>query len=106
MLSFAKQRTLHSPIVENAFHFAKLSCKLGLSIFRNDLIRFLWQVGLSTLTNAQKTWEFRHSECHLHVYIGISVCIQQTSRTVKKLLNQTHEKRYSREFKQIHSKTH
>ena len=54
MLSFAKQRTLHSPIVENAFHFAKLSCKLGLSIFRNDLIRFLWQVGLSTLAMFRK----------------------------------------------------
>ena len=54
MLSFAKQRTLHSSIVENAFHFAKLSCKLGLSIFRNDLIRFLWQVGLSTLAMLRK----------------------------------------------------
>ena len=30
MLSFAKQCTLHSSmIVENTFHFAKLSCKLG-----------------------------------------------------------------------------
>lgn len=29
MLSFAKQCTLHSSIVENTFHFAKLPCKLG-----------------------------------------------------------------------------
>ena len=29
MLSFAKQCTLHSSIVENTFHFAKLSRKLG-----------------------------------------------------------------------------
>ena len=28
-LIFAKQCTLHSSIVENTFHFAKLSCKLG-----------------------------------------------------------------------------
>ena len=55
ILSFAKQCTLHSSIVENAFHFAKLSCKLGQkSIFSNDLIRFLWEVGLSTLAMLRK----------------------------------------------------
>ena len=55
MLSFAKQCTLHSSIVENTFHFAKLPCKLGQSsIFSNDLIRFLRQVGLSILAMLRK----------------------------------------------------
>ena len=25
--------------------------------------------------NTQKTWDCRHFECNLHVYIGMSVCI-------------------------------
>ena len=53
MLSFAKQCTLHSSIVENTFHFVKLSCKLG-QVFLAMIYRFLWQVVLSTLAMLRK----------------------------------------------------
>ena len=53
MLSFAKQCTLHSSIVENTFHFAKLYCKLAGQVF------------LSTLTMLRKHRDCRHFECHL-----------------------------------------
>ena len=72
MLSFAKQCTLHSSIVENTFHFAKFSCKLAGQVF------------LSTLTMLRK-----------HGTVGIlnALCMFTsefqfvfTSRTVKKTI--------------------
>ena len=87
MFSFAKRCTLYSSIVENTFHFAKFSCKLGqVFLAMINLIRFLRQVGLSTLAMLRKHGTVaRHFECHLHVYIGISVCIhfKNCKKTIK-----------------------
>ena len=79
-----------SSMVENTFHFAKLPCKLGQSsIFSNDLIRFLRQVGLSTLAMLRK---------HGTVSILNAICMFTsefqfafTLRTTIKKNNQTHE---------------